>query len=247
VTTAETSIRGRPRRLAQVAAVAGLALALGIAWVAAGGDPTAVIAWAERRGGWGMAVFVAAYALAVVAFVPASVLTLAAGAVYGVTAGVPLVFAGAVLGACAAFLVSRYVAGSWVEQRLASVPRFAAIADAVSANGFMLVFLLRLSPVVPFTLLNYALGITRVRFRAYALASVGMLPGTVLYVYSGSVAREVANVARADGAAPDTARWLVLGVGLVATAAATVLVTRAARRALENRIADAPPSAAPDA
>jgi uncharacterized membrane protein YdjX (TVP38/TMEM64 family) len=216
--------------------LAALAIAAGLTWYAVGGDPGTIVRNVERLGAWGMAVFVAAYAVAVVALVPASVLTLAAGALFGVAVGVPLVFGAATLGACGAFLVSRYVAGRWVERRLTDLPRFAAIADAVAANGFSLVFLLRLSPVVPFTLLNYALGITRVRFRDYALASVGMLPGTVLYVYSGSVAREVASVAGGE-AAPDVLRWVVLGLGLAATAVATVLITKAARRSLEARIA----------
>jgi uncharacterized membrane protein YdjX (TVP38/TMEM64 family) len=228
------------RRLPPWVLLLALGLAVAAAWVVLGGDPRQLAAWAEQRGRAGMAIFVVAYASAVVAFVPASVLTLAAGAVYGTAVGVPLVLAGATLGAAAAFLVSRYVARGWVERRLAGVPRFAAIDEAVGSGGFTLVFLLRLSPVVPFTLLNYALGATRVRFRDYVLASVGMLPGSLLYVYSGALAREVASLPAGTGTAPDTARWALLGLGLAATAAATVLVTRAARRALEARIPGAP-------
>lgn len=216
-----------------------MVVAVVAAWLSFGGDPRPAIEWAERHGRWGMAAFVITYAVAVVALVPGSLLTLAAGALYGLTAGVPLVFAGAVLGACGAFLVSRYLARDWVERKLVRFPRFAAIDAAVATSGFTLVFLLRLSPVVPFTLLNYALGATRVRFRDYALASVGMLPATVLYVYSGSLAREVAAAAGASDTAPDGLRWVVLSVGLAATAAATVLITRAARRALEMKLPDA--------
>ena len=209
------------------------------AWYGFGGNPLAAIEAIRRQGSPGIVLFVLVYAAAVVAFVPASVLTLAEGAVYGLATGVPLVFAGATLGACAAFLVSRYGARGLVERRLTAFPRFDAIDQATARSGFLLVFLLRLSPIVPFTLLNYALGITRVRFRDYALASVGMLPGTVLYVYSGSIAREIAAVAQGADAAPAPLRWTVLGLGLAATAVVTVLITRIARQALEARIPDA--------
>ncbi|MDX2194246.1 MAG: TVP38/TMEM64 family protein [Gemmatimonadales bacterium] len=183
-------------------------------------------------GAAGALLFVLGYAAAVVALVPGSVLTLAAGAVFGLGAGIALVFTGAVLGAAAAFLVARHLARGLVERRLGSQPRFAAIDRAVGRDGRRIVFLLRLSPLVPFSLLNYALGLTRVSFGDYLLASVGMLPGTVLYVYYGKLAGDVASLA--SGAAPprDAAYWLVLGVGLAATVAVTTLVTRAARRAL---------------
>src|SRR5439155_1410723 len=101
----------------------------------------------------------------------------------------------ATLGASAAFLVGRYLARAAVERRIAANPRFAAIDRAVGAEGRKIVFLLRLSPVFPFNLLNYALGLTRVRFADFFLASVGMLPGTVLYVYSGKLIGDVTGLA----------------------------------------------------
>lgn len=176
--------------------------------------------------------FVAAYALAAVAFVPGSVLSLAAGALFGLRLGVPVVFAGATLGGSIAFLLARTVARARVARAVASDPRFAALDRAIGADGRRMVFLLRLSPVVPFNVLNYALGLTTVRFVDYLVASVGMLPGTVLYVYYGKVAGDVA--ALAGGATPPRgmAHYLVLGVGLAATVAVTVLVSRLARRAL---------------
>jgi uncharacterized membrane protein YdjX (TVP38/TMEM64 family) len=178
----------------------------------------------------------------VVAFVPASLLTLAAGAVFGVARGTLLVAAGATLGASAAFLLARYAARDAVARRLADRPRFAALDRAVGAEGRKLVFLLRLSPVFPFGLLNYALGLTRVRFVDYLIASVGMLPGTLLYVYSGKVAGDVATLAA--GAAPPrgTAHYVVLGLGLVATALVTMRVTRLARRALADAEASGGPA-----
>jgi uncharacterized membrane protein YdjX (TVP38/TMEM64 family) len=130
-----------------------------------------------------------------VAFVPASLLTLAAGAIFGIPAGTLYVFVAATVGSCLAFLVSRYLARVAVERRIEGNPKFAAIDRAVGRQGRRIVFLLRLSPVFPFNLLNYALGLTRVRFVDYAVAAVGMLPGTLLYVYLGKVAGDVAALA----------------------------------------------------
>jgi uncharacterized membrane protein YdjX (TVP38/TMEM64 family) len=188
--------------------------------------------WVDSLGAWGPAVFIVGYALAVAAFVPASLLTLAAGAIFGIGAGTVYVFIAAVAGSSLAFLVSRYLARSAIERRLAGSEKFHAIDRAVGAQGRRIVFLLRLSPAFPFNLLNYALGLTSVRFADYFAASVGMLPGTLLYVYSGKAVGDVA--ALAGGAAPErgASDLALLGVGLVATAVVTVLVTRIARRAL---------------
>ncbi len=190
--------------------------------------------WVDGLGAWGPAVFIVAYAVAAVAFVPGSLLTLAAGAIFGLAQGVAYVFVAAVLGSTAAFLLARYVARGAVERRLATNPRFAAIDRAVGVQGRKIVFLLRLSPAFPFNVLNYALGLTRVRLGDYVAASVGMLPGTVLYVYYGKLIGDVA--ALAGGAAPDKGAgyYAVLVVGLVATVVVTTLVTRTARRALRE-------------
>ena len=117
--------------------------------------------WVNGLGVWGPIVFIIGYAVAAVAFVPGSLLTLAAGAIFGLAQGVVYVFIAAVLGSSAAFLVSRYLARSAIERRLAGNPRFAAIDRAVGAQGRKIVFLLRLSPVFPFNLLNYGLGLTQ--------------------------------------------------------------------------------------
>jgi len=190
--------------------------------------------WVNGLGLWGPAVFVAGYALATVAFVPGSLLTLAAGAIFGLAKGVVYVFIAAVLGSSAAFLVSRYLARAAIERMLANNPRFAAIDRAVGAQGLKIVFLLRLSPVFPFNLLNYGLGLTKVRFADYLCAAVGMLPGTLLYVYYGKLAGDVA--AFAGGAAPQkgVGYYAVLALGLVATIVVTTIVTRTARRALQE-------------
>lgn len=192
--------------------------------------------WVDDLGLWGPVAFVVGYVMATVSFVPGSVLTLAAGAIFGLLEGVAWVFLGASLGAIGAFLVSRYVARSWVERRLEGNRRFEAIHQAVGRQGLKIVFLMRLSPVFPFNLLNYALGLTRVRLRDYALACFGMLPGTFLYVYYGKLAGEVAAVAGGVEVERGPGYWAVLLVGLAATVVVTWFVTRIARRALEERI-----------
>ncbi len=225
------------QRWARIAIAIGVvvaAIALGRQAGAYLGDVTA---WIESLGPWGPLVFIAGYAAAVVAFVPGSVLTLAAGAIFGLGAGTVYVFIAATLGATAAFLVARNLARTAVERRLASNPRFAAIDRAVATQGRRIVFLLRLSPVFPFSLLNYALGLTQVRLADYVLASVGMLPGTLLYVYSGSVVGDAA-VQAGSGDGADAASWAIKIVGLVATAVVTILVTRIARKALREATGD---------
>jgi uncharacterized membrane protein YdjX (TVP38/TMEM64 family) len=190
--------------------------------------------WVDGLGTWGPAVFVLGYAVATVAFVPGSALTLLGGAVFGLVWGTLYVFLGALAGTVLAFLAARYLARPWVERRVAGQPRFARLDEAVGEQGRKIVFLLRLSPVIPFNLLNYALGVTRVRLGDYVLASVGMIPGTVLYVYYGKVAGEVAALAGGAGVERGTGYYMVLALGLVATIAATVIVTRMARRALNQ-------------
>ncbi len=230
--TGSPAARGRGRGLVRaLAALAALAALLGLGRLA-GGEIPRFAAWVDGLGAWGPAVFIAGYAAAVVAFAPASLLTLAAGAIFGVALGTLYVFVAASLGACLAFLVARHGARALVERRIASDPRFLAIDRAIEREGRRIVFLLRLSPAVPFNLLNYALGLANVRFADYAVACIGMLPGTLAYVYSGSLLGDVA--AAAGGAAPERglAQQALLAAGLAATIAVTVLVTRIARRAL---------------
>jgi len=180
-------------------------------------------------GPWGPVLFVLVYVLATILFLPGSVLTLGAGAVFGVVWGSLYVSIASTLGATAAFLVGRYLARGWVAKKLDGQDAFAAIDRAVADEGWKIVGLTRLSPVFPFSLLNYAFGLTRVTLRDYVLASwLGMMPGTVMYVYIGSVAR-------AAGEKKTPAEWALYGSGLVATLAVTVFVTRLARRALAQR------------
>lgn len=191
-------------------------------------------AWVDGLGPWGPVAFILGYAAATVGFVPGSALTLLGGAVFGIVRGALYVFIGALLGTVLAFLAARYLVRPSVERRVAGNPRFARLDRAIGEQGRKVVFLLRLSPVIPFNLLNYALGVTRVRLADYVLASVGMIPGTLLYVYYGKVAGEVAALAGGTAMERGAGYYGVLTLGLVATVAVTVVVSRMARRALNE-------------
>ncbi len=188
--------------------------------------------WVDGLGFWGPIVFVLGYAAATIAFIPGSVLTLAGGAIFGVVEGTLYVFVGATLGAILAFLVARHAARAAIEKRIQGDKRFAAIDRAVGKEGRKIVFLLRLSPVFPFSLLNYALGLTRVRLVDYFIGCIGMFPGTLLYVYTGKIIGDVAAVAGGAGPERGLENWLLVGVGLISTLVVTVIVTRIAQRAL---------------
>jgi uncharacterized membrane protein YdjX (TVP38/TMEM64 family) len=200
--------------------------------------------WAADAAAWSRghrqaagALFVAAYVLAAVLIVPASILTLAAGYLFGLPLGVALTSAGSVLGAMAAFVVGRFVARDWIARRAVAWPRFGALDAALHHDGFAIVLLARLSPLIPYSVLNYGLSITAARFRDYALATwIGMLPATALYVYAGTLAKDLATLTSATRA-PSWATQSLLAFGFLATAALTVLITRRATRVLRERLA----------
>lgn len=192
--------------------------------------------WIDGLGAGGALAFIALYTLATVLFLPGSVLTLGAGVVFGVLQGFLYVFIGASLGATAAFLVSRYLARDWVARKLATTPKFKAIDAAIGREGFKIVLLTRLSPVFPFNVLNYALGITGVTLKNYLLGFIGMIPGTLLYVYLGSLAGSLALLGSATQPTNPTVQWAVRILGFVATVAVTIYVTRIAQKALTESI-----------
>ena len=221
------------RYRAAVAAIAvGLLVWLGGRW--AGPRMLGLIVDVRQWGFVAPVVFMLLYAVAVVALVPASVLTMAGGAVFGLVRGVAFSFGGALLGSTVAFLLGRYVARRIIERKLATMPRFGAIDRAVSAQGRRIVFLLRLSPVVPFNFLNYALGVTRITIKDFAIASAGMLPGAVMYAYAGKVTGEALALAGQAELPKNASYYAILVAGLAATLAATTAITRTARRALRD-------------
>lgn len=191
-------------------------------------------AWASGLGVLGLVVFAAVYAVASVLLLPGSLLTLAGGATFGLLPGFVAVLFGATAGAALAFLVARHLARRKVEAWTRTKPTFEVIDRAVAKEGGKIVFLTRLSPVFPFNFLNYAYGLTSVSFAEYLLASlVGMIPGTFLYVYLGTLGRS--SLEAASGAEDaETFRLVLRIVGLVATLAVTILITRTAKRALRE-------------
>ena len=195
--------------------------------------------WVAGLGTLGILAFAGAYILATVLLVPGSVLTLAAGALFGVVRGSIIVLLAATAGACAAFLIARYAARDRVARRVLRDPRFAAIDQAIGRQGRRIVILLRLSPVFPFNLLNYALGLTSVRFTDYLVACVAMLPGTLLYVYYGRVIGDVAALAAGTRIERGSEYYVFLAVGLIATVLVTTVITRMARRELQRAAPDA--------
>ena len=195
-----------------------------------------VLETVSELGPWGPVAFLLVYVAATVLLLPGFILTLGAGFVFGLGWGIVLVSASSTLGATASFLIGRYLARDWVAGKMRAFPRFAAVDEAVAEEGWKIVGLTRLSPAFPFNLLNYAYGITRVKLRHYVLASwLGMLPGTILYVYIGSLAGDLATLGAA-GRERTPGEWAFYGVGLLATVAVTVQVTRLARRALDKRV-----------
>jgi uncharacterized membrane protein YdjX (TVP38/TMEM64 family) len=178
--------------------------------------------------------FIAIYALAVVALIPASLLTIAGGAVFGLIRGVIYALIGATLGSTIAFLLGRYVARRLVAKRLAAMPRFNAIEQAVSARGRRIVFLLRLSPLIPFNFLNYALGLTTISVWDFVIASAGTIPGAFVYAYAGKVMGEALAFSGQAQVPKNASYYALLAGGLVATIVATTVVSRTARRALQD-------------
>ena len=198
----------------------------------------ASLAGIESAGAWGPALLAVLYAVACVLFVPGSVLTLGAGFLFGVVRGTIAVSLGSVAGATAAFLVGRTLLRGPIERRIAAYPRFGAIDRAVGMQGFKIVLLVRLSPIFPFNLLNYSFGLTKVRPWQYVLASwIGMLPGTLMYVYLGSALKSLAEVASGVPAGGTLQTVFFVG-GLVMTVLATVVITRVAQKALNDAVAE---------
>jgi uncharacterized membrane protein YdjX (TVP38/TMEM64 family) len=192
--------------------------------------------WVAHMGLAGIFIFIGLYAVATVLLAPGAVLTIGAGFAFGLWKGFVAVSAGATLGAALAFLVARFLARDKVEAIAKRNEKFRKIDNAIAREGAKLIFLLRLSPVIPFNLSNYFYGLTGVKFWPYVLASwIGMMPGTFLYVYI-SIAGKAAFAAAAGGEAikHDWQYWTFFGVGLAATAAVTVWVTKIARDALRK-------------
>lgn len=195
--------------------------------------------WLKNLDSTGILAFILIYNLATILFIPASLLTLGGGALYGVVWGTVYVLIAATLGAIATFALGRYVARNWVCQQIRHNPKFRAIDKAVANEGLKIVLLTRLSPIFPFNLLNYIFGITRVSLKDYVLGSMGMIPGTIMYVYIGALAGDITRLGMPQTLTSQAqlTQWLIKTVGFLATVAVTVYTTRLAKKALNQTIA----------
>jgi uncharacterized membrane protein YdjX (TVP38/TMEM64 family) len=199
------------------------------------------LTWVDSLGALAPLAFIAIYNIATVLLIPGSVLTLGSGILFGLGWGTLYVIVAATLGATIAFWIGRNFARDWVSRQLEKYPKFGAIDRAVAGQGFKIVALVRLSPLFPFNLLNYAFGITQVSLKDYVLGSVGMIPGTILYVYLGSLLGNIAMIGAKTGVIdPQTERiqWITKIVGLVITIAVTAYITRIAKKALDESIGE---------
>jgi uncharacterized membrane protein YdjX (TVP38/TMEM64 family) len=198
----------------------------------------AALAWIKTLGYLAPIAFIGIYNLATILLIPGSLLTLGGGFIFGAVWGSVYVLIAATLGATFAFLIGRYLSRDWVRQQLDKYPKFKAIEAAVSKEGLKVVLLTRLSPVFPFNLLNYAFGVTGVSLKDYVFGSIGMIPGTILYVYIGSLVGDLALIG--TSAQPDNPllKWMIRSIGLIATVAVTIYITRIAKKALDEQIAE---------
>jgi uncharacterized membrane protein YdjX (TVP38/TMEM64 family) len=201
-----------------------LAMGLGLAWLNRDAfAPEAIEAWVGHLGSWGPLIFVGIYCLAPALFLPGSVLTLAGGALFGPVYGALLSLVGATVGATVAFLIARYLAEAWVEQKVSG--RLQDIKEGVEREGWRFVAFVRLVPLFPFNLLNYAFGLTRISIYTFTLTSfITMAPGALAYAYLGYAGRE------AISGGPDLVRKGFLALSLLAAVALLPSLIRRWRR-----------------
>jgi uncharacterized membrane protein YdjX (TVP38/TMEM64 family) len=185
-------------------------------------------------GPWAPVLFVLIYVAAAVTLAPAFFLTVAGGALFGVWQGSLLVFVGASLGSSAVYALASPLARTRWMRRVTRDQRVAAVRNAVAGGGVRVMLLLRLSPLVPYSILNYALALSGVRYADFVVALLGMIPAIILYTYYGKVVGDVAALAAGVSPPRGVEYYLLLGVGLVTVAVSTTMITRAARREMER-------------
>ena len=195
-----------------------------------------LLQWIEGLGIIAPIVFIITYIIITVAFLPASVVTLGAGAVFGVVQGSIYVFIGAMLGATAAFLIGRFVARDWISKKVAGNKFFNSLDSAIAEEGRKLVFLIRLSPAFPFNLLNYALGLTKVSLPDYVLGTTGIIPGTIMYVYLGSLVKDVATLGTGDAPSNPIVTWIIRILIFVTIVAISLYIAKIAKKALNESV-----------
>ncbi|KAM7462637.1 hypothetical protein LguiA_030758 [Lonicera macranthoides] len=195
--------------------------------------------WVDQDlGPWGPVVLAFAYIPLTVLAVPASVLTLGGGYLFGLPVGFLADSIGATIGATAAFVLGRTIGRSFVISKLNDYPKFQAVALAIERSGFKIVLLLRLVPLLPFNMLNYLLSVTPVPIWEYMLASwLGMMPITLALVYVGTTLKDLSDVTHGWGELSKT-RWAFIILGLVVSVALMICVTKVAKSALESALVE---------
>jgi uncharacterized membrane protein YdjX (TVP38/TMEM64 family) len=215
---------------------------------AAGGEIPRIAAWVDAQGVWAPLAYIGGYAVLTLAFVPGALPTMTAGVVFGLLPGTVYAFVGEILGGVAAFWLARSVARPLVEAQLARSLRFTALDRAVAREGRRIVLMMRMSPAIPFNVLNYALGLSTIRFGDYLVASFASIPGALLYVYYGKLIGDVAALASGAPVPHDAIYWTATIGGLLATIAVSVVLARIATQALRDAsVVPPPPTSIADA
>ena len=187
--------------------------------------------------GWiGSVAFILLYICATIFLVPGSILTLGAGVVFGIFWGSIYVLCGALIGETCAFLLGRYLVRDWISNKVEQNQAFFSLNQAIADEGLKIILLTRLSPIFPFSLLNYAFGVTGISLRDYFLGSIGMIPMTITYVYLGSLAEDLASIGETSQLAHPHLQWTIRIFGFIATIVATIYLTRTARQALNKSL-----------
>mgnify|MGYP006298713305 CR=1 FL=1 len=198
-----------------------------------------ILIWIDGLGFLGAIAFIIIYNIATILFIPGSILTMGGGAIFGIFCGSIYVLVAAFLGATIAFIIGRYLSRDWVFKQFEKHPKFQALDEAVVKEGFKIVFLTRLCPLFPFNLLNYGFGVMRVSLKDYILGSLGMIPGTVMYVYLGALAGDIALIGTAQQPTnweTELAKWAINSIGFLATVGVSVYLTKMAQKILNKKV-----------
>lgn len=199
------------------------------------------ITWVENLGIWGPIGFIFIYNIGTLLFIPGSLLTINGGFLFGLFWGSVYVLIAAMIGAILAFVIGRYISKDWICQQLEKYPKFKAIDHAVTQEGWKIVLLTRLSPIFPFNLLNYAFGVTNVSLFDYILGSFGIIPGTVMYVYIGSITTNLAMIStNTQPTSLEVKIWqyILQAIGLIATIYGSFHITKVAHKCLNKTMND---------
>jgi uncharacterized membrane protein YdjX (TVP38/TMEM64 family) len=218
------------RKLLRLALVLVLVAAFGTVawWIKKSGLLAEALLWIKNLGVWAPVVFIALYVATVIICLPAAILTAGGGFIFGMTGGSIYVLIAAHIAANVTFLLGRYLARDWVARRLEGNARFRALDAATARDGWKIVALVRLAPVFPFSITSYGFGLTRVPLWEYALANFAMIPGTLMYVYFGSIARDLTEKV----ATPPWMKWTAGALTVIVV----IYITRFAKRALNQRL-----------